>query len=103
VLSDRLWRERFGADPVVGRVIDLGGVSREVAGVMPGGFAFPSADAAFWIPRVVPSSGIGGWNERAIARLAPGVDPAMLEREIRRSTRRFASEDERAGHPGVPR
>jgi putative ABC transport system permease protein len=83
VLSDRLWRERFGAESsVVGRVIDLGGVSREVVGVMPGGFAFPSADAAFWIPRVVPSSGIGGWNERAIARLPPGVDPPMVEREI---------------------
>jgi hypothetical protein len=83
VLSDGLWRERFGADPsVVGRAIDLGGVSREVVGVMPAGFAFPSTDTAFWTPRAVPSTGIGGWNERAIARLAPGLDARSLEREI---------------------
>lgn len=84
VLSDRIWRERFDADPsAIGRAVDLGGVSREIVGVMPAGFGFPAAGTAFWIPRVVPRTGIGGWNERAVARLAPGADPPALEGEIR--------------------
>jgi predicted permease len=83
VLADALWRERFGADPaVVGRAVDLGGVQRQVVGIMPPTFAFPSADVAFWIPRVVPETRLGGWNELAVARLAPGADAGMLEREL---------------------
>jgi predicted permease len=84
VLSEALWRDRFGADPgVLGRTIDLGGVRQQVVGVMPADFAFPTAGAAFYLPRVVPATGIGGWNERAVARLAPDADPAAVEREIR--------------------
>ena len=39
VLSDGLWRRRFGADPtVLGRDIQLGGARFTVVGVMPTGF-----------------------------------------------------------------
>ncbi|MEX2608579.1 MAG: ABC transporter permease [Gemmatimonadota bacterium] len=83
VLADGLWRERFGADPsVLGRTINLGGVQREVVGVMPATFAFPSAEVAFWVPRVVPDTRLGGWNEQAVARLAPGTDAAALQHEL---------------------
>lgn len=83
VLSHRLWRDRFGADTgVIGRVIDFGGLPREVVGVMPASFAFPSASTMFWLPRVVPATGIGGWNERAVARLAGDVDAEALAGEI---------------------
>jgi predicted permease len=83
VLSHRLWQERFDGDPaVLGRSIDLGGVLREVVGVMPATFAFPSVDAAFWIPRGVPATRVGGWNERAVARLGPGADAAALQAEL---------------------
>ncbi len=83
VLSDRLWRERFGADPaVLGESIDLGGGPHQVVGVMGPSFAFPSENTSFWIPRAVPATGLGGWNERAVARLEPGADPAALEREM---------------------
>jgi putative ABC transport system permease protein len=44
VLSDRLWRNRFGADvSIIGRPINLDGVAHTVIGVMPAGFAFPGA------------------------------------------------------------
>jgi predicted permease len=46
VLSDGLWRRRFGADPgVIGRVVSLGGDPFEVIGVMPrwfGGVDMPN-------------------------------------------------------------
>ncbi|MGH7577860.1 MAG: ABC transporter permease, partial [Longimicrobiales bacterium] len=83
VLSHRLWRERFGGDvSVVGTSIELGGLRREVVGVMPATFTFPSADRLFWIPNHVPATNVGGWSERAVARLPPGVDAETLRREL---------------------
>jgi predicted permease len=83
VLSHRLWQERLGgAASVIGRSIDLGGEQREIVGVMPATFAFPTPEQAFWIPRGVPATRVGGWNERAVARLAPGADAATLQREL---------------------
>ncbi len=83
VLSDRLWRERFGADPaVVGESAELGGRPYQIIGVMGPSFAFPSDETALWVPRAVPATGVGGWNERAVARLAPGADPAGLQAEM---------------------
>ena len=51
VLSNQLWEQRFGRDPgIVGRSIELEGVNRQVIGVMPAEFRFPSAKTLFWIP-----------------------------------------------------
>ncbi len=42
VLSDRLWRSRFAADPgIVGRTVHLNDRPFQVVGVMPASFAFP--------------------------------------------------------------
>lgn len=83
VLSHGLWLERFGADPsVVGDIVDLDGVPTEVVGVADPEFAFPDSEAAFWVPRSVPSVGVGGWNAMAVARLSPGSDPGDLEQEL---------------------
>ncbi len=51
ILSQELWRERFGSDPsIIGRSIELEGVSRQVVGVMPVEFRFPSAKTRLWLP-----------------------------------------------------
>jgi putative ABC transport system permease protein len=51
VMSDRLWRAAFGADPdILGKKISVDGQPSIVIGVMPPGFAFPSADIDLWMP-----------------------------------------------------
>lgn len=48
VISDRLWRTRYQADPsLVGRTVQLSGVPYTIAGVMPRGFHFPD-DVDVW-------------------------------------------------------
>jgi putative ABC transport system permease protein len=50
VLSDALWRSRFGAAPaVLGTTVTLNGALFEVVGVMPAGFAGQTGDAALWV------------------------------------------------------
>jgi putative ABC transport system permease protein len=50
ILSDGLWRERFGGDPrVLGRAVSVDGERRVIVGVMPPGFDFP-AGARLWFP-----------------------------------------------------
>lgn len=52
VLSDRLWRTRFGNDPsVVGSTVRLSGEPYEVVGIAPRGFEDPIAgDVDVWVP-----------------------------------------------------
>ena len=50
LISDRLWRQRFGADrAVLGRSVTLNDEPFSVVGVMRPGFAFPSTDVDIWI------------------------------------------------------
>jgi putative ABC transport system permease protein len=49
ILSDRVWRSRFGSDPtVVGRTLFVDGSDARIVGVMPRGFGFPD-DPDAWI------------------------------------------------------
>jgi len=51
ILSQALWKERFAGDPsIVGRLIQIAGQGREVLGVMPPDFRFPSAKTEIWLP-----------------------------------------------------
>ena len=75
VLSDGLWRSRFGADPkVIGRTMEIGGRAHEVIGVAPRWFYFPDRDAQLWTPYALPPVADGGLRIMpALARLQPGV------------------------------
>jgi predicted permease len=86
VLSDRLWRERFGADRnILGRSVALNGSSYTVVGVMPAGFVFPRAEempstfnfpkeSQLWVPLAVGEVAKLGPSETAVvARLKPGL------------------------------
>lgn len=65
ILSDGLWRRRFGADPnILGKAITLDGVLYTVIGVMPRGFQNPSPwrvgeQTDVWIPFSIHSTDVG--------------------------------------------
>lgn len=51
ILSDSLWKMRFGADPgVLGKRVVLDGNSHTVIGVMPAGFSYPQRTVKLWVP-----------------------------------------------------
>ncbi len=84
IISAGLWRSRFGADPgIIGRGMDVGGLSRQIVGVMPERFRFPAADTKLWLPlRVSAEQFTGGFNYNAVARLKPGVTVADARRDF---------------------
>jgi putative ABC transport system permease protein len=70
LLSDGLWRRRFGADPtVIGRTIRLDDKVVEVIGVMPRLFKFPTVRQEFWLPFNPSAVPAGRRPMFAIARL----------------------------------
>lgn len=83
VLSESLWRQRFGADPgVLGRVVRLDGQHHSIIGVLPDRFAYPDRLARAWVPfRIVPTTGNHLSMFNAIARLRPGATAAQAASE----------------------
>ena len=91
VLSDGLWRRRFGADrDIVGRTLNLDDVPTTVIGVMPPGFQLPThylgrGMEAWALLQLDPAANRSerGWHWlSAVARLRPGVAPSTAEREV---------------------
>ena len=83
VISDRLWRNQYGADPaIVGKTLDANGIYT-IAGVMPKGFHYPD-DVDLWQRLQWDLSG----HSRAahfmegVGRLAPGVTIDQAAREL---------------------
>ncbi len=84
VLSDALWRRRYGADPgILGAPIALDGVQRTVVGVMPPAFVFPFGSARLWVP-VTEDAGAdrGRTSLQIVGRLDPGWTPARARAEL---------------------
>jgi putative ABC transport system permease protein len=87
VISDRLWRRRFGADPtIVNRAITLQGVTTTVVGVMPPGFSFLDKAVDVWLPigfRADARTPRGRWLQ-VVGRLKPGVTLDAAQADMQR-------------------
>ncbi len=83
VLSDALWRRRYGADPrVVGDIVELDGARHQVVGVMRPGFDFPEGTDV-WVPLVVdPAEQRGDRRLQGVGRLAPDAVMERARQEI---------------------
>jgi len=86
ILSDSLWRRRFGGDrAIVGRPITLDDNQYLVIGVMPKDFDNILAPAAeLWAPLQYDMSQGRAWGHhlRLVGRLRPGVDTDHAAREL---------------------
>jgi putative ABC transport system permease protein len=106
ILSDRVWRERFDADPnLIGQVITLTEEGFTVVGVMPAQFEFPRG-VDLWVPIKTAMSAratenYGATFLLAVGRLKPGGTLAQAETDMNGVIAEVAArhpETEAAGH-----
>ena len=110
ILSDALWRRKFGADPsVLGRSVTLDGHPCTVVGVTPPGFIgdFPGVGYSFWVPlsmqpQLLPTSNPQDRADSWLSlrgRLKPGVTKEQAQAELAGIAKRIEREDP-AGNQG---
>ena len=84
ILSESEWRTRFNAAPdVIGRTLMVNSVAREIVGVMPARFSFPTSATRVWLPaKRIDNATVGEFLYSGVARLAPGVTVEQAQREL---------------------
>jgi predicted permease len=98
ILSDGLWRGRFGADPaIVGKSITLDGYQTEIIGVAPPEMRYPSPVSMWMTTRFTEndlseSSRGARWID-VVGRLAPGVSMEEAQSEMNVIARRIELQD----------
>jgi putative ABC transport system permease protein len=96
LLSDGLWRQRYGADPgIVGRAIRLNDRPYTVVGVMGPDFRFPETDIETWIARQFGDNhrfDRRSHNYGVVARLKPDVSIDAAAAEMRTLAKQIAVE-----------
>jgi len=85
LISDRLWKRRFGGTPgVLGRTIKMNGRVRTIVGVAPPGFQWPEVED-LWIPAAVSPDDARAREDHVLqvaARLKPGVSREQADAEV---------------------
>ena len=87
VISDRLWRRRFGGDPgILERPMISQGTPFTVVGVMPPGFSFLDKSVDVWLPIgfTAQSRTPRGRSLMVVGRLKPGVTAARAQLDMTR-------------------
>lgn len=97
VISDGLWRQRYGADPrVVGRTLTIDREPYEVIGVAPPALRFPDPSVELWMPMAFAPGATqdtrGNYFLQIVARLRDGVSVDDAHRELAAVARRVAAE-----------
>ncbi len=97
VMTHRLWRSAFGADPqLVGRRVDVGGDLYEVNGILPDlPLNFPTDESDVWFVLRPPAADFknrGGVWQRVVARVDPGVSLDVAGDDMTRIASELAGE-----------
>jgi len=95
VLSDGLWRTRFGADPqIVGHLVKLNEETYTVVGVMPKHFSYPVDDSQLWVPLVPDPNDRSRRNHnlRVMGLPRAGVSLTQASEDLNRIAIRLQSE-----------
>lgn len=84
ILSESEWRTRFdAATDVIGKTLMVNSVPREIVGVMPARFAFPTAETRLWLPvRLSADAIVGDFSYAGVARLSRGATRDQAQREL---------------------
>jgi putative ABC transport system permease protein len=88
IVSDALWRNRFGArHDVIGQIATIAGVKHTIIGVMPPSFSGLSGDSQLWLPAVDTRSAAslaapGAHNLQLVGRLASNASVASAKQEV---------------------
>jgi predicted permease len=108
IITDRLWRSHFGADPsVLGRMVRLDGRPTEIVGVMPPEFEAVTdyrSPVDVLVPAAFPPDMLTGRGEHvlyAFGRLAPGVTADAARDRLRQVAGAIAASDPIAAGLGV--
>jgi len=88
LLSYSLWKSRFdGAVDVVGRSLMIDDQMREIIGVMPSGFRFPSPSSQIWIPMQIDPANVSVYyfnsNTPLIGKLREGASMEKARAEFK--------------------
>lgn len=84
LISDRVWELQYDRDPgVLGRSLRVNGTPTRIIGVMPPGFAFPSAER-IWMPIGTDRTAAAASYARlqTFGRLADGVSVAQAQADL---------------------
>jgi predicted permease len=104
VISEGLWRRRFGSDPdILGKNISLGGDSYAIIGVVGSKFDIRefTEQPEVWIPfQLDPNTGDQGHYFQAAGRLKPGVSLAQAQAKLKLSAQDYERKYPRALGPG---
>ena len=102
LLSEGLWRQSFNADAgIVGRTVRIGGIEREIVGVMPASFHFPDSigpeiEKGVWLP-LQPSGEMlkdrGYHFFSVLGEMRAGVTTAQVQQELDAITQRIRQAD----------
>lgn len=91
VISDRMWRERYSADPgIVGTSVTLDVYPYQVVGVMPPTFDFPAGTDMWRAAGATDYESRSIRSTRGVARLAPGASLVDAQAELDALAARYA-------------
>jgi putative ABC transport system permease protein len=105
VISDRLWRQRYNADPsIVGKTLNVYGGQYTVAGVMPASFNFPeNVDLWLRLQWDLTRHSRGAHFMEAVARLKPGVSSDQAARELAQLSARLGEQNQQTNRNWIAR
>lgn len=95
IISNALWQQSFGGDrSIIGKHVLVNDVSREIVGVMPPNFLFPSPDTRIWLPIQFDAehSQPASFNYTSVARRKRGVTAAAAATQLDAVLPRILSE-----------
>jgi len=84
ILSESEWRSRYNAAPdIIGKTLIVNSAPRQIVGVMPAHFAYPTPATRVWLPvKLTDSGAVEDFSYTGVARLAPGATAAQAQAEL---------------------